>query len=69
MWALQPGGMPQKHHLAVWRLAVERGVPWRPPGAEGLRLMAEPARAQPDAVVISPQHENASEAAPAEVVG
>lgn len=29
-------GIPARHHLPLWRLARERGVPWAPPDAEGL---------------------------------
>jgi hypothetical protein len=31
-------GIPQRHHLTVWRLAHAAGLPWRPPGADGLAL-------------------------------
>lgn len=35
------GAVASEHHLAVWQLAVEAGVDWRPPGAEGLSLVVE----------------------------
>lgn len=41
-WYESPRGIPPRHHIALWRLAQARGLPWRPPGAEGLRLVAEP---------------------------
>ena len=31
-------GVPKRHHLDLWRMALAAGVPWRPPGAEGLAL-------------------------------
>lgn len=31
-------GIPATHHIAVWRLAIEAGVRWSPPGAHGLTL-------------------------------
>ena len=27
------GSIPPRHHMALWRLAKERGVDWAPPGA------------------------------------
>jgi len=27
------GVIPPRHHMALWRLAQERGVNWAPPGA------------------------------------
>jgi hypothetical protein len=36
MW-LQRGQVPGEYHLPLWRAALERGLPWQPPGAEGLR--------------------------------
>ena len=35
--------VPAEHHLAVWRLAIERQIDWKPPGADGLSLVAAPA--------------------------
>jgi hypothetical protein len=40
-WYDARAGIPSRHHLALWRMAQERGVAWRPPGAEGLRLVPE----------------------------
>jgi hypothetical protein len=38
-------GIPREHHLAVWRMALEAGLPWEPPGADAIRhlLQAAPA--------------------------
>lgn len=36
------GEIPAARHLQMWRLAVEAGIEWTPPGAEGLRLIAQP---------------------------
>jgi hypothetical protein len=39
--------VPAAHRIAMWRMALERGLPWEPPGAEGLRaLLAQPAQAE-----------------------
>jgi hypothetical protein len=34
--------VPPRHWLKIWRLAKERGLDWRPPGAEGLDLVILP---------------------------
>lgn len=34
--------IPPRHWLTVWRMAKERGLDWRPPGAEGLDLVILP---------------------------
>ncbi len=31
--------IPSQHHAAIWRLAQAKGVPWTPPGFEGVRLL------------------------------
>lgn len=36
-WSLRNAIAPE-HHIAVWRLATEKGVDWRPPDADGLVL-------------------------------
>jgi hypothetical protein len=41
--------VPSRHRLTLWRLAKERGLDWRPPGAEGLDLVILPATAGDDA--------------------
>jgi hypothetical protein len=71
MWAFSAQGIPQRHHLALWRLAVERGVDWRPPGAEGLRLVGDMTAPSCSAAPAFPQcsHDSASDPAPAEVAG
>jgi hypothetical protein len=33
------GRIPTQHHATLWRLAQSRGVPWTPPGFEGVRLL------------------------------
>ena len=33
MWGTR-GRIPAEHWFAVWRLALERGLSWTPPGAE-----------------------------------
>jgi hypothetical protein len=35
-------GIPARHWLRLWRMAKERGLDWRPPGAEGLDLVIVP---------------------------
>lgn len=37
--------IPREHHIAVWRLATAKNVPWTPPDAEGLMLVPAPAEA------------------------
>lgn len=39
--------VPAAHHLPLWRMALEAGLPWEPPGAAELRplLAAKPAEA------------------------
>jgi hypothetical protein len=32
-------GFPARHHLSLWRMAKRAGLPWRPPGADGLDLV------------------------------
>jgi hypothetical protein len=39
--------IPREHHLAVWRLAIEKGIAWTPPGGDGLTLI--PAANSPNA--------------------
>jgi len=41
--------IPARHWLRLWRLAKERSVDWRPPGAEGLDLVIQPGPAGQDA--------------------
>jgi len=46
MWSHRDA-LPAEHRLPLWRLALERGLAWEPPGAEGLRaLLAQPAPAE-----------------------
>jgi len=40
MW--QQRGIASAYHILLWRLAKERGWPWRPPGSEGLDLIILP---------------------------
>jgi hypothetical protein len=47
-WQLR-NRIPARHRLTLWRMAKERGLDWRPPGAEGLDLVILPATAQQDA--------------------
>lgn len=42
-------GIPARHRLTLWRMAKERGLDWRPPGAEGLDLVILAATAPQDA--------------------
>jgi hypothetical protein len=30
-------GIPPEHHLTIWRMALEVGSDWQPPGADALR--------------------------------
>ncbi len=30
-------GVPPEHHITVWKLALDAGLDWAPPGAEQLR--------------------------------
>lgn len=34
---LARGELPAEHRLAVWQMALDAGLDWTPPGAEGLR--------------------------------
>lgn len=40
MW-YRRNAVPDRHHLALWRIAKARGLAWQPPGTEGLRLAEE----------------------------
>ena len=35
-WATR-GAVPREHHLVVWQMALEAGLPWEPPGADAIR--------------------------------
>lgn len=35
-WAMR-GSIPGEHVLTIWQWALEAGIDWEPPGAEGLR--------------------------------
>lgn len=41
------GAIPAEHYLPLWRMALEAGLPWEPPGAADLRplLANKPAEA------------------------
>ena len=39
---LAEASIPARHWLRLWRMAKERGLDWRPPGAEGLDLVIVP---------------------------
>jgi hypothetical protein len=59
-WCLR-NELPPEHHIAIWRLAIAKGVRWVPPGAEGLQIPApEPPapkrtkRATPESTPPSP---------------
>lgn len=47
MW-VQRGEIPAEHRNEVWQMALDAGLDWTPPGAEGLRdrLRAAPAPAK-----------------------
>lgn len=57
-WAVR-GSIPGDHVLAIWQMAIEAGIEWEPPGADGLlealkaRLAgdtpSEPAASAPEA--------------------
>lgn len=32
-------GVPARYFIPLWRMASAAGLPWRPPGAEGLLLV------------------------------
>jgi hypothetical protein len=32
-------GIPVERHIPLWRLALQLGVEWTPPGADGCRLV------------------------------
>ena len=36
MW-MHRGAVPREHHLELWRMALEAGLAWEPPGAEAIR--------------------------------
>ena len=40
MWKLR-GEVPPGHHLRAWQLALERGLPWQPPGGQALRSLLQ----------------------------
>lgn len=46
MWVVR-GAVPGERELAVWRLCLEAGIAWEPPGADAIRaqLGAAPAPA------------------------
>lgn len=48
-WRLPTHGIPSRHLIPLWCLALERGVPWTPPGGERLAalLRTSPAPAAP----------------------
>jgi hypothetical protein len=35
--------VPAEYHIPLWRLAIDNGLAWRPPGAAGLALTDEAA--------------------------
>lgn len=41
MWSLRER-VPARHALALWRLAHEAGLDWRPPGFDGIELAPRP---------------------------
>jgi hypothetical protein len=68
-WAGERHPIPAKHHLALWRLAQQRGVFWQPPGTEGLTLtVTDMTSPQPSDAPAFPQcsHDEPSAQAPAE---
>jgi transcriptional regulator with XRE-family HTH domain len=46
--------VPFRHHAMVWRLAQAKGVPWTPPGFEGVRLVRADAD-HPHEHIVTPQ--------------
>lgn len=38
MWGTRDE-VPGMYHVVMWRLAVQAGIEWRPPGCDGLVLM------------------------------
>lgn len=43
------GGIPARHWIALWRMAKQSKLDWRPPGTEGLDLVLLPATTGDDA--------------------
>jgi hypothetical protein len=43
MWVTR-GAIPREYHLILWRMALEAGLPWEPPGGDTIRgkLAASP---------------------------
>jgi len=39
------GSIPARHWLRLWRMAKQRGLDWRPPGAEDLDIVPRAAMA------------------------
>lgn len=42
MWGSR-GEVPGDFRIPLWRLATDAGLPWTPPGCEGLALVRRPA--------------------------
>jgi len=69
---LAEGSIPARHWLRLWRMAKERGLDWRPPGAEGLDLAIVPDTARHDAeppTFTQCSHIGACSPAPQEAAG
>lgn len=57
MW-ISRGDVSAEHRIAVWRMAVEKGVDWEPPGAAELRASLVASLAPPPpppAPALAPQ--------------
>lgn len=63
-WNLR-NAIPPEHHIAVWRLAIAKGVHWTPPDATGLALVPDPQpepppQAEPPAAGPTPANDAAT---------
>lgn len=36
MWVTR-GAVPREYHLTLWRMALDAGIAWEPPGADAIR--------------------------------
>ena len=64
-WWQVSGSIPPRHWLRLWRLAKERGIDWRPPGAGDLDLVLPSPDTITDQSVTTRSRSSAAEGQPA----